>query len=165
MDSVSTSPTSTMTAGRDIHVANDSTAATLCKNQKNGTFKDVAVESGVFYSPDSKPQAGMGVSIEHFNRERPPRHRQDQLRRRHRISLPEPRRGLNFDDRTYLSGIGINTRYLGWGVGFFRSWTTTCWPDDLDLERPCLSRSRRLHTDAPYAEHDTLYRNLHRRPV
>ena len=47
----------------DIYVANDSTAATLYQNQKDGTFKDVAIEAGAALSPDGKPQAGMGVSL------------------------------------------------------------------------------------------------------
>src|SRR6185503_10439795 len=79
----------------DIYVANDSTAATLYQNQKDGTFKDVAIESGVAYSPDGKPQAGMGVSVGDYNGDG------------------------SFDDRTYLAGLGVNTRLLGWGVGFF----------------------------------------------
>ena len=33
----------------DIYVANDSTAATLYQNQKNGTFKDVAIEAGAAF--------------------------------------------------------------------------------------------------------------------
>ena len=53
----------------DIYVANDSTAATFYQNQKDGTFKDVATEAGIAYSPDGKPQAGMGVSIGDFNRD------------------------------------------------------------------------------------------------
>ena len=44
----------------DIYVANDSTAATYYQNQKDGTFKDTAIEAGIAYSPDGKPQAGMG---------------------------------------------------------------------------------------------------------
>ena len=53
----------------DIYVANDSTAATLYQNQKDGTFKDMGIEDGIAYSPDGKPQAGMGVSVGDFNRD------------------------------------------------------------------------------------------------
>ena len=53
----------------DIYVANDSTSATFYRNQKDGTFKDEAIESGIAYSPDGKPQAGMGVSIGDFKRD------------------------------------------------------------------------------------------------
>src|SRR5215475_11935728 len=46
----------------DIYVANDSTSAALYKNNHDGTFTDIALEAGVAYSPDGKPQAGMGVA-------------------------------------------------------------------------------------------------------
>src|SRR5260370_25273412 len=46
----------------DIYVANDSTSAALYQNNHDGTFTDIATEAGVAYSPDGKPQAGMGVS-------------------------------------------------------------------------------------------------------
>ncbi len=53
----------------DIYVANGLNCLHLYQNQKNGTFKDVAIESGIAYSPDGKPQAGMGVSIGDLNRD------------------------------------------------------------------------------------------------
>jgi len=45
----------------DIYVANDSTAATYYQNQKDGTFKDVAIEAGIAYSPEL-PQASAGAA-------------------------------------------------------------------------------------------------------
>src|SRR5208282_3325968 len=53
----------------DIYVANDSAPATLYLNQKDGTFKDVAIENGAALSAEAKPQAGMGVSIGDYNRD------------------------------------------------------------------------------------------------
>jgi len=44
--SVPRSRISTTTGWPDIYVANDSTAATLYQNQKDGTFRDVAIEDG-----------------------------------------------------------------------------------------------------------------------
>ena len=63
----------------DIYVANDSSTATLYQNQKDGTFKDIAIESGAALSPEGKPQAGMGVSIGDYNRDGNSRHREDEL--------------------------------------------------------------------------------------
>src|SRR5438045_5239091 len=40
----------------DIYVANDSTSAALYRNNHDGTFTDIAVEAGVAYSADGKPQ-------------------------------------------------------------------------------------------------------------
>jgi len=46
----------------DIYVANDGAASYLWLNQGNGTFKEVALESGTAYSSDGKSQAGMGLA-------------------------------------------------------------------------------------------------------
>src|SRR4030095_10813034 len=46
----------------DIYVACDSTASTLYRNNHDGTFRDVAVESGVAYGESGNQQAGMGVA-------------------------------------------------------------------------------------------------------
>src|SRR5204863_145879 len=51
----------------DNYVANDPTSTTLYKNKHDGTFSDVAIEGGVAYSPDGKPQAGMGVAAVDYN--------------------------------------------------------------------------------------------------
>src|SRR5260370_40550711 len=53
----------------DIYAANDSAPATLYLNQKDGTFKDVAIESGAALSAEANTQAGMGVSIGDYNRD------------------------------------------------------------------------------------------------
>ncbi len=142
----------------DIYVANDSTAATLYRNQKNGTFKDEAIESGVAYSPDGKPQAGMGVSVGDFNR--------DGLLDIVKTNFAGDTDSLylnlgdgTFEDRTYLSGLGVNTRYLGWGVGFFDP-DNDGWPDILVSNGHVYPEVNRSHLEAPYAEQKYLYRNL-----
>ena len=45
----------------DLFVANDTQPNKLYRNLRNGTFKDVAVESGVAFSTEGKARAGMGV--------------------------------------------------------------------------------------------------------
>ena len=47
----------------DIYVANDSTPSYLYRNQRDGTFEDVALISGVAVSDDGMEQAGMGVDF------------------------------------------------------------------------------------------------------
>ena len=142
----------------DIYVANDSTAATLYQNQKDGTFKDVAIEAGVAYSPDGKPQAGMGVSIGDFNR--------DGLFDIVKTNFAGDTDSLyvnlgdgNFEDHTYFSGLGVNTRYLGWGVGFF-DMDNDGWPDILVSNGHVYPEVDGSAIDVPYAEHKYLYRNL-----
>jgi hypothetical protein len=45
----------------DLFVANDTQPNKLYRNQRDGTFKDVAVEAGVAFSTEGKARAGMGV--------------------------------------------------------------------------------------------------------
>jgi len=142
----------------DIYVANDSTAATFYQNQKDGTFKDVATEAGIAYSPDGKPQAGMGVSIGDFNRDG----RFDIVKTNFggdTDSLYVNLGNGDFDDHTYFSGLGVNTRFLGWGVGFF-DMDNDGWLDILMSNGHVYPEVDGTDVDAPYAQHKYLYRNL-----
>jgi len=51
----------------DLLVANDTQPNKLYRNQRNGTFKDVAVEAGIAFSPEGKARAGMGVDAGDFD--------------------------------------------------------------------------------------------------
>jgi len=142
----------------DIYVANDSTAATYYQNQKDGTFKDVAIESGIAYSPDGKPQAGMGVSVGDINR--------DGLLDIVKTNFAGDTDSLYlnlgdgaFDDHTYLSGLGVNTRLLGWGVGFL-DMDNDGWLDIFISNGHVYPEVDGTHLDTTYAEPKYLYRNL-----
>jgi hypothetical protein len=50
----------------DILVANDTQPNKLYRNNHNGTFKEVGVESGLAFSSDGKARAGMGVDVGDF---------------------------------------------------------------------------------------------------
>jgi enediyne biosynthesis protein E4 len=142
----------------DIYVANDSTAATLYMNQKDGTFKDMAIEAGVAYSPDGKPQAGMGVSVGDFNRDGLP----DVVKTNFAGDTDSLYLNLGddtFEDNTYQAGLGMNTRYLGWGVGFF-DMDNDGWLDILMSNGHVYPEVDGTEVDAPYAQHKYLYRNL-----
>lgn len=142
----------------DIYVANDSTAATLYQNQKDGTFKDIAIESGAAFSPDGKPQAGMGVSVGDYNRDG----NLDIVKTNFAGDTDSLYTNLGdgtFEDHTYLSGLGVNTRYLGWGVGFF-DMDNDGWLDLFMSNGHVYPEVSGSKTEAPYAEHKYLYRNL-----
>ena len=51
----------------DLLVANDTQPNKLYRNQRNGTFKDVAVEAGLAFSSEGKARAGMGVDAADFD--------------------------------------------------------------------------------------------------
>ncbi len=142
----------------DIYVANDSTAATYYLNQKDGTFKDVAIEAGIAYSPDGKPQAGMGVAVGDFNRDG----LLDIVKTNFAGDTDSLYQNLGdgtFEDHTYLSGLGVNTRYLGWGVAFM-DLDNDGWLDIFISNGHVYPEVDGSHIDAPYAEHKYVYRNL-----
>ena len=142
----------------DIYVANDSTAATFYQNQKDGTFKDVAIEAGIAYSPDGKPQAGMGVAVGDFNRGG----LLDIVKTNFAGDTDSLYLNLGdgtFEDDTYLAGLGINTRYLGWGVGFV-DLDNDGWLDILICNGHVYPEVDGSQLDASYAEPKYLYRNL-----
>jgi hypothetical protein len=142
----------------NIYVANDSTSATYYVNQTDGTFKDQAIEAGVAYSPDGKPQAGMGVSIGDYNR--------DGMLDIVKTNFAGDTESLymnlgdgSFDDRTYQAGLGINTRLLGWGVSFMDI-DNDGWLDILVANGHVYPEVDGTQVDASYAERKYLYRNL-----
>ncbi len=51
----------------DLLVANDTQPNKLYRNNRNGTFKDVAVEAGIAFSSDGKARAGMGVDAADYD--------------------------------------------------------------------------------------------------
>jgi enediyne biosynthesis protein E4 len=142
----------------NIYVANDSTSATYYVNQTDGTFKDQAIEAGVAYSPDGKPQAGMGVSIGDYNRDG----MLDIVKTNFAGDTDSLYMNLgdgSFDDRTYQAGLGINTRLLGWGVSFIDI-DNDGWLDILVANGHVYPEVDGTQVDASYAERKYLYRNL-----
>ena len=142
----------------DIYVANDSEPATLYHNSKNGTFTDVGVESGAAYSGDGKPQAGMGVSAGDFDGDG----LLDIFKTNFSGDTSTLYRNLGkmtFDDVTFTSGIGVNTRFLGWGCGFFDP-DNNGWLDILLVNGHVYPEVEKLKTDAGYAQRKVLYRQL-----
>jgi hypothetical protein len=51
----------------DLLVANDTQPNKLYRNQKDGTFKDVALDAGIAFSAEGKARAGMGVDAGDFD--------------------------------------------------------------------------------------------------
>ena len=142
----------------DIYVANDSTASALYKNQKNGKFVDVAVEAGCALSPDGKPQAGMGVSAADYDMDG----WLDIVKTNFAGDTPSlyhNRGDGTFDDMTFQGGLGLSTKYLGWGCGFF-DMDNDGWPDILLCNGHVYPEVEQLKTEAGYAQRKVLYKNL-----
>jgi len=100
----------------DIYVACDSTPSWLFRNQHDGTFREEGLERGVALSEDGLEQAGMGIGIGDYdldgNLDIFKTHFADDTN----VLYRNDGKG-NFDDVTIRAGIGVETRYIGWGTG------------------------------------------------
>jgi hypothetical protein len=122
----------------DIYVANDSNPSALYRNNHDGSFTDIAVTAGCAYSQDGKPQAGMGIGIGDYDRNGT----MDIFKTNFAgdTSTLYSNSGDGFcEDKTFASGIGINTRWLGWGTALRRPRQRRL-AGPLPLQRPRLSR-------------------------
>jgi len=101
----------------DIFVACDSTPSILYRNNRDGTFTDIALEAGVAYNEDGRAQAGMGVAVGDTSGQG----RLDIFKTHFADDTPILYRNQGkgrFEEITSRSGLGSFTRYVGWGAGF-----------------------------------------------
>ena len=100
----------------DIYVACDSTPSWLFRNQHDGTFREEALQRGAALSEDGLEQAGMGVGLGDYdldgNLDIFKTHFADDTN----VLYRNDGKG-NFDDVTIRVGLGVETRYVGWGAG------------------------------------------------
>jgi hypothetical protein len=63
------------------------------------------------------------------------------------------------EDRTFSAGLGLNTRWLGWGVGFV-DLDNDGWLDLFLVNGHVYPEVERLKTEAAYKQRKVVYRNL-----
>jgi enediyne biosynthesis protein E4 len=100
----------------DIYVACDSTPSWLFRNRHDGTFAQEGLEHGVALSEDGLEQAGMGVAVGDYdldgNLDIFKTHFSDDTN----VLYRNDGKGF-FNDVTIRAGLGVETRYVGWGAG------------------------------------------------
>ena len=142
----------------EIYVANDSTSSALYKNNQDGTFTDIAIEAGVAYSADGKPQAGMGVSTADYDGDG----NLDIVKTNFAGDTSSLYRNLGnrfFEDATFQAGLGRNTRFLGWGA-IFLDFDNDTWPDILLTNGHVYPEVAETAIEYGYKQRKVLYRNL-----
>ena len=100
----------------DIYVACDSTPSWLFRNQHDGTFREEGLERGAALSEDGMEQAGMGVGIGDYDLDGSLDIFKTHFTDDTNVLYRNDGKG-NFDDFTIRAGIGVETRYVGWGAG------------------------------------------------
>jgi hypothetical protein len=142
----------------DLYVANDSNPSTLYRNRHDGTFEDIAVPAGCAYSQDGKPQAGMGLALGDYDRDGTIDIFKTNFAGDTSTLYANSGDGL-CQDRTFASGIGINTRWLGWGVGFL-DLDLDGWLDLFLVNGHVYPEVDQIKTEAAYRQRKVVYRNL-----
>ena len=141
----------------DLYVANDSNPSALYRNNRDGTFTDIGVSAGCAYSQDGKPQAGMGVAVGDYNRDG----RMDIFKTNFAgdTSTLYANGGNGLcEDRTFASGFGRNTRWLGWGVAFL-DLDLDGWQDLFLVNGHVYPEVDQVKTEAGYKQRKVVYRN------
>jgi hypothetical protein len=142
----------------DLYVANDSNPSTLYRNRRDGTFEDIAIPAGCAYSQDGKPQAGMGVAIGDYDRNGTIDIFKTNFAGDTSTLYHNSGDGL-CEDRTFASGIGMATRWLGWGVGFL-DLDHDGWLDLFLVNGHVYPEVSQIRTEAGYEQRKVVYRNL-----
>jgi hypothetical protein len=100
----------------DVYVACDSTPSWLFRNQHDGTFRQEGLERGVALSEDGLEQAGMGVAVGDYDLDGELDIFKTNFSDDTNVLYRNDGRGY-FTDATIRSGLGVETRYVGWGTG------------------------------------------------
>src|SRR5215467_6687848 len=141
----------------DIYVACDSTPSILYRNNHDGTFTDVAVTAGAAFNEDGKEQAGMGSTIGDYNGDG----RLDIFKTNFSDDTSTLYRNNGdgtFDDVTFAAGLGLYTKYLGWGA-MFLDVDNDGWPDLILVNGHVYPEVDSQHLGSDYREPRILYHN------
>ncbi len=100
----------------DIYLACDSTPSFLFRNNHDGTFTEMGLESGAALNEDGMEQAGMGIGVGDYDLDGHldifKTHFADDTNVLYRNNGK-----AIFEDVTIRSGLGVETRFINWGAG------------------------------------------------
>jgi hypothetical protein len=102
----------------DIYVSCDTAPSLLYHNNHDGTFREVAVAAGCAFDENGVALSGMGVGIADYDGDG----WLDIVRTNFTDQVTTVYRNNGdgtFHDASMQAGLGVNTKYLGFGVGFF----------------------------------------------
>jgi hypothetical protein len=102
----------------DIYVANDSTPKFLYKNEGNGKFKDIGLESGTAVSDDGSEQASMGIAVGDYNHSGRPSLYVTNFSDENDL-LYRNEGGWDFKEVSYAAGVALpSLPWVKWGTAF-----------------------------------------------
>jgi hypothetical protein len=142
----------------DIYVACDTAPSLLYRNNHDRTFREIAVPAGCALDENGVALSGMGVGVGDFDSDG----WLDIARTNFSEQVTTLYRNYGngaFEDASIKAGLGINRKYLGFGVGFF-DFDNDGWKDLFLANGHVYSQiaQRKLHV--AYKQPKVLYRNL-----
>ena len=142
----------------DMAIKGKAARGALYHNNHDGTFTDVAVMAGVAFNEDGREQAGMGSTIGDYNGDG----RLDIFKTNFSDDTSTLYRNNGdgtFDDVTTAAGLGLYTKYLGWGT-MFLDVDNDGWPDLLLVNGHVYPEVDKNNLGSNYEEPRILYHNL-----
>jgi hypothetical protein len=142
----------------DVYIACDSTPSILLHNERNGMFRDIGVSSGTAFNENGEEQAGMGAAAGDFLNTGSLHLVKTNFAGDTPTLYQNDGKGF-FADVTARAGLAVQTRFLGWGVGFFDA-DNDGWQDIFMANGHVYPQADRLGDGSPYRQQRNLYWNL-----
>jgi len=141
-----------------IYVACDSTPSLMFVNQRDGSFLEQGLELGVSVNEDGNEQAGMGLGLGDFDTDGALDILKTHFSEDTAVLYRNVGRG-GFEDVSMRAGLGVETRYVGWGAGI-QDFDNDGWPDLFWATGSVFPEVERVHPEYPYKTPRVLFRNL-----
>jgi enediyne biosynthesis protein E4 len=142
----------------DIYVANDSTPNFLYKNEGNGKFSDVGLESGTAVSADGSEQGSMGIAVGDYNHTgRPSLYITNFADEYNTLYMNQGK--YDFRDVSYDAGVALATLpWVKWGTAFV-DLDNDGWLDLIAVNGQVYPQVDTIPSGARYREPKNLFMN------
>ena len=142
----------------DLYVANDSTPNFLYKNDGNGKFSEIGLESGTAVSADGSEQGSMGVAVGDFNHTGWPSLYVTNFADEYN-TLYVNQGKYDFRDASYEAGVALAALpWVKWGTAFF-DLDNDGWLDLIAVNGQVYPQVNNLPSGARYRQPKNLFMN------
>lgn len=142
----------------DLFVANDGTPNYLYRNNGDGTFTDVAIETGVAFSEDGREQSCMGVAFDDLDNDGWLDLMVTNFSEDHNTLYRNSGKDYFRDDSVRAGLVADSWRDLSWGVGFV-DFNNDGWKDVFVSNGHIYPQVDRTATGLAYRQANKLYLN------